>query len=189
MSQYSRQSQRQTIDMVIIVSLLVASLTCFIAVILMRAAWHKFEHFLETVGFAQGYGIVPEAWAAPIVRSLATAEVLITAGLVLPRLHDWAAGAAAVLFSGYAGLMLVALLQGKREIDCGCGGAAQEVSFATVGRNLALCAIALAIALLPTAPVGAFGAVLAVMGGFVLMMIYIIWEKIASHRPHIRQTI
>ena len=172
-----------------VLSLLAGSLTCLIAVIVMRAAWHKFEHFLETVGFAQGYGVVPEAWAAPIVRALAIAEVVITAGLVLPWLHDWAAAAAAMLFAGYAALMLYALWQGKREIECGCGGAAQPVSYATVARNLALCATALAISLLPRVPVGLFGAVLAVLGGLVLMVIYIIGEKLASHRPHIRQTI
>ena len=50
--------------------LLSVTITSFLVIVLARAVWHKVDRFLETVGFAQGYGLVPDAWAVLIVRAL-----------------------------------------------------------------------------------------------------------------------
>lgn len=42
--------------MTVLASLDSVTITSFLAIILARAAWHKVDRFLETVGVAQGYG-------------------------------------------------------------------------------------------------------------------------------------
>lgn len=163
-----------------------ATLTSFLVLILARAAWHKGQSYLQTVGFAQGYGLVPASWTPAIVRGLMIAEALVVLALVLPVTRSFGGLAAAGLFLGYGVLMVLALGRGQTEIDCGCGGAPQIVSAITVGRNLLLTALALAVALVPPASIGPAGAALAVTAGVTFFAIYGVAEKLASHLPHIR---
>lgn len=173
--------------MTVLASLASVTITSFLAIVLARAAWHKADRFLETVGFAQGYGLVPDAWAAPIVRALTVAEALTVAALLLPGLRWIGAVSAATLFAGYGVLMLLALRQGRHRIDCGCGGAPQIVSTFTLARNAALTLLALVLAGLPADLVSPAGAATAIAAALVLSAIYATIEKLASHLPHIRQ--
>lgn len=163
------------------------TITTFLVVVLARAAWHKADRFLETVGFAQDYGIVPDSWVAPIVRSLA----LIEAGTVLALVFSQSRAAggliAAGLFAGYAAIMARAMLGGKRRIDCGCGGVPQVVSAFTLARNAALTALALCLVAVPATTVRPVEAAFAIWAGIVLVAIYAVLEKLASHIPYIRQ--
>lgn len=168
-------------------SLISVTITAFLVIVLARTIWHKIDGFLETVGFAQGYGLVPEAWAAPIVRALTLAEIVTVLALLAPGLHQIGGFLAAGLFAGYAVLMGLALMQGRSRIDCGCGGAPQIVSAFTLCRNGVLAALALTTAVLPAHPVRPAEAAAAIAAALVLAAIYAIIEKLASHLPHIRQ--
>ena len=163
------------------------TLTTFLVIVLTRACWHKLERFLETVGFAQGYGLVPDAWAAPIVRALTLAEALAVLALALPASRPLGGLAAAALFALYGGLMATALRGGRRRIECGCGGAPQMVSAHTLLRNAVLTALALAVALLPVVPLRPAEAAVAIATALLLAAIHAVIEKLASHLPHIRQ--
>ena len=163
------------------------TITAFLVILLARAAWHKIAHHLETVGFAQGYGLVPEAWAAPIVRALAGAEIAILLALLFPATRALAGLAAAGLFAGYGLLMAAALLKGRRRIDCGCGGAPQIVSGFTLARNACLAALGLAVAALPVAGVAPFEAAAALAIALAFAAVFAVIEKLASHLPHIRR--
>lgn len=168
-------------------SLMAVTITSFLVIVLARAAWHKLDRFLETVGFAQDYGLVPAAWAAPIIRVLTGLEALTIVALVLPGFRLAGAVLAAGLFAGYGGLMAAALMKGKRRIDCGCGGPPQMVSGFTLGRNALLAALALVLAGLPVVSVQPHEALVAIIGALVLAAVYGIAEKLASHLPHIEQ--
>ncbi len=163
------------------------TITSFLVIVLARAVWHKLERFLETVGFAQGYGLVPDAWAAPIVRALTLAEAVAILMLLIPAWRLIGAGLAAGLFAGYGAIMAAALVQGRDRIDCGCGGLPQIVSGFTLGRNAVLTALALAVAVLPAAALPRPEAAFAIAGALVLVAIYAIAERLASHLPYIRQ--
>ena len=173
--------------MVTLASLASVTITSFLAIILARAAWHKADSFLETVGFAQGYGLVPDGWAGPIVRTLTAIEALTVLALLLPWFRSLGALSAATLFASYGGLMAMALWQGRRQIDCGCGGAPQIVSAFTLSRNAVLTMLALTVAVLPADRVSPGGAAVAIAAALVLSAIYATIEKLASHLPHIRQ--
>ncbi|MEY8830127.1 MauE/DoxX family redox-associated membrane protein [Sedimentitalea sp. XS_ASV28] len=162
------------------------TITTFLVIVIMRAAWHKLERFLETVGFAQGYGVVPDRWAAPIVRVLTAIEIGIVLALLIPATRMPGAVAAALLFTGYGLLMATALMRGRSEIDCGCGGAPQIVSGYTLLRNAILAGLALIVAVLPAQAIGAVDAAAAIAAALVLAAIYAVVEKLASHLPNIR---
>lgn len=167
-------------------ALAAVTITAFLVIVLARAAWHKIDRFLETVGFAQGYGLVPEAAAAPVVRALTAAEVVTILALLVPATRPLGGLAAAGLFAGYGLLMAMALRQGRTRIECGCGGPPQLVSGFTLARNAGLAALGLAVAVLPVASVPPLGALLAIVAALVLAAQYGILEKLASHLPNIR---
>lgn len=162
------------------------TVTTFLVIVLARAAWHKSDRFLETVGFAQGYGLISDRWAAPIVRALTVAEGAAVLALLVSDLRPLGGLLAAGLFAGYGGAMGVALTQGRSEIDCGCGGTPQIVSGYTLMRNAVLTLLALAIAAQPATTVGLVDAAAAIAVALVLAAIYAVIEKLASHLPNIR---
>ncbi|WP_138466530.1 MauE/DoxX family redox-associated membrane protein [Poseidonocella sp. HB161398] len=165
-----------------------ATVTAFLVLVLARAAWHKAAAYHETVGFAQGYGLVPAAWTYPIVRALTAAEMLAILLMFLPATRAFGGLLAAGLFAGYGVLMGLALRHGRSEIDCGCGGAPQPVSALTLGRNAVLAALALGIAAIPAGTVGAIGALVSLAAGLTFFAVYGVAEKLASHLPNIRRT-
>ncbi|AJE48052.1 MauE/DoxX family redox-associated membrane protein [Celeribacter indicus] len=164
-----------------------ATLTTFLVLVIARAAFHKWTAFHETVGFAQGYAIAPRHMVPAIVRGLAGLEVLAVAALIVPLTRPAGGLLAAGLFAGYGGLMALALLRGRTEIDCGCGGVPQVVSPLTLARNALLTLAALIVAAIPVGALGAAGAAIALTAGLTLTAIYGVAEKLASHLPHIRQ--
>lgn len=167
-------------------SLASLTLTAFLVVVLARACWHKIDRFLETVGFAQGYGLVPEHWTAPLVRALTVAEAATILALVLPATRPLGGIAATALFAGYGVLMGAALYRGQTRIECGCGGPPQVVSGLTLGRNAGLVVIAVLVAILPVATVTPPGAAMAILAALVLAAQHGVAEKLASHLPNIR---
>lgn len=163
------------------------TITTFLVIVLTRACWHKIDRFLETVGFAQGYGLVPDHWAGPIVRGLTLAEALAVLALAVPATRPFGGLAAATLFAGYGLLMAAALMQGRSHIDCGCGGPPQIVSRFTLTRNAVLTGLGLAVAALPVAAVAPTEAAVAIAAALMLSGIFAVIEKLASHLPHIRK--
>lgn len=168
-------------------SLASVTITAFLVIVLARAAWHKIDRFLETVGFAQGYGLVPEAWAAPIVRALTAAEIATIVALLVLATRPLGGLVAAGLFAGYGLLMAAALRRGQTRIECGCGGAPQVVSGLTLMRNAVLAALGLTVAALPATTVPPAGALIAIAAALVLAAQYAVAEKLGAHLPHIRE--
>ena len=117
------------------------------------AAAHKLR---DVAGFAralEGYDLVSPLWTVPAGVFLITAEVGVATGLWLPRVAPVAALGAAGLLALYAGAMVVNLVRGRRDIDCGCVGPArrQPIGGALVARN-AVVAVAALVGALPVAP-------------------------------------
>lgn len=162
------------------------TITIFLVIVIMRAAWHKVERYLETVGFAQGYGLVPDHWAAPIVSGLTVIEVSTVLALLIPGVRMLGGVAAAILFTGYGLIMAIALMQGRSQIDCGCGGVPQIVSGYTLTRNAVLAGLAVIVAVLPAQAIGPVDAAAAIAAALVFAAIYAVVEKLASHLPNIR---
>jgi hypothetical protein len=162
------------------------TLTVFLAALLLRAAWHKTQAFLETTGFVADYGVVPAGREALATRLVIGAEALLLLALILPATRSLGAAGTAALMLGYAGAMASALRRGQRRIDCGCGGAPQYVSALTIARNIGLAGLALVLAVLPAGGAGIAGATLSIAGGLTLWCLYAIIERILANAGHIR---
>ena len=109
------------------------------------AGWHKWRDRAGFVAVLHNYAVLPERLVAAFAVLLPGFELVLAAGLLLPSLRLPAALLAAALLLGYAAVMALTLLQGRRIADCGCevGVQRQAVSAALVWRNLLLALLAL----------------------------------------------
>jgi hypothetical protein len=122
-----------------------------LALLFFLAAHHKLAegaHFDAQLG---AYRVLPEALLPVVARLLPITELAIAVLLILPVTRTAAAFAAAALVTVYALGMLINLLRGRTDIDCGCGAEPQEISYWLVLRNAILASAALLIAM-PAVP-------------------------------------
>lgn len=118
-----------------------------VAIVFLVGAWHKFAD-LHAFRFAvERYRLLPE-WASRVL-ALALPPVEAVAGLLLllPATRGTGAVVAAALVCFVTAAVVVNLLRGHVDIDCGCGvaGDRQRLSWVLVVRNAALlgvCALA-----------------------------------------------
>jgi hypothetical protein len=115
-----------------------------LAAVLAMAAFAKLRSLDEFVGVVHNYRVLPEFLVRPVAYVLPPLEAAIALALLLEPTRRGAAIAAAALLAVFAVAMAVNLARGRVEIDCGCFAAAlrQRISWALVGRNLALIALA-----------------------------------------------
>lgn len=116
----------------------VGAITGALALIMFAAAWHKFVEPEEFVGALAAYRLLPEAAIWPAARLLPVLEAVLGAGVLVPVTRQAALLGLAALVSVYAVAMAINLLRGRRDIDCGCGGASHPLSWALVARNIVL---------------------------------------------------
>ena len=116
----------------------------WVAALLLHAAVAKLADRALFHQHLAAYG-TPEALQPALVWALPLAECAAALGLVTGA-RPLAAMLAAALLALYGGAMAWHLTRGHA-LDCGCGGAPLPLSWALVGRNALLAAVALAAAL------------------------------------------
>ncbi|MDT3679294.1 MAG: MauE/DoxX family redox-associated membrane protein [Burkholderiaceae bacterium] len=120
-----------------------------LALVLAVGAWSKFAD-LEAFAFAvDRYRLLPSPAARAVGLLLPFAEALAAGLLVVPTTRLPGALLAAALVACVTGAVVVNLLRGRTDIDCGCGGPGhrQTLSWRLPARNavlLAACALAAA---------------------------------------------
>ncbi len=138
--------------------------TVLLALIFLRAAWHKAADLPRADATAAAYDLLPAGLVRVAVRGLLAAEVAVAAGLIPPATRPAAALLGGAILLVYAGAMGLALLSGRDRIDCGCGGAPNLVSWLLVARNIALTGVA-ALTLMPASEGGIAEAAVAILAG------------------------
>ena len=115
---------------------LALGIACFAAGLFAVSAAQKVRTFLVFSGFLAGYRLVPPALVRAASSLVVLLEALAVPGvlLALPVL----AYLPFVLLLVYALAMSINLLRGRRDIDCGCGGAPMPLAPALVARNVVL---------------------------------------------------
>jgi hypothetical protein len=121
-----------------------------LAAVFAMAAVAKLRALDEFIGVVHNYRILPECLVRPVAHALPGLEAAIALALLLEPTRSVAAMAAAAVLALFAVAMAVNLARGRVAIDCGCFAATlrQRISWALVGRNVAL--IALATLAMPT---------------------------------------
>lgn len=171
-----------------LVSLLAAALTVFISLIFARAAWHKLGEFTEFTGFVADYRLLPERLVIPASWAIVGVETLSVILQLVPHGRPAGLVLAVVMLLAYGAAMAINIQRGRTTIECGCGGAAQPLSWALVVRNGLLASIGLTALLLPLGPMNASDAIAAIASGFAVWMAFLLIEQILSNASLARLT-
>ena len=114
--------------------------TGLVAVVFARAIFEKVGDYDVYVGTLRDYRLAPAPVAPYAAAALLAAEILTLGLLLFGATRMAGAASAATLLALYACAMSLALRAGRTQIECGCGGDGQQMSWALVGRNAALIA-------------------------------------------------
>jgi Methylamine utilisation protein MauE len=121
--------------------------TGFVIIVLARAVIEKALAYDIYVANLRDYRLLSDAMTPVVAPILLAAESVAIVCLLLPVASGIGAILAAMLLSVYALAMAAVLRAGRNEIECGCGGDGQIVSWALVARNAVLVAISASILL------------------------------------------
>lgn len=153
-----------------------------------QAASHKLRDFAYFRSALAGYAVLPARWVGPCAVGVIALESAVAAGVWLPGLGALAGIVAAGLLVLYAAAMLINLARGRRDIDCGCGGAAEArpLSGALVVRNGVL-AVGAAMTALPTAAraLNWLDAVTIMGGVATLLFLYAAADTLLANAPRL----
>ncbi|MCP4301369.1 MAG: methylamine utilization protein MauE [Gammaproteobacteria bacterium] len=144
------------LEMVLIDSAFVLSVRWVLAIVFVVAVVHKLTAPASFVATMKAYHLLPAGLTAIVGYVLIGAELVTVFALLLNNRSGSAA--AVVLLAAYTFAILINLLRGRSDIDCGCSGPhlRQTLSAWLVVRNLGLIALAL-LTLLPVGPSRALG--------------------------------
>lgn len=167
--------------------LLSAIATGLLVLVFARALLHKLTDLTGFRATLAEYRLLPAGSDGIAAIALIAAEGVVMVGLLLPFARPLGHAGSALLLLAYGSAMAVNLLRGRQRIDCGCGGAGQNLSWALVGRNVALVGAALATATVPVA-LTLGEAVVAVAAVASLWIMLVLFEQLAGNRTHARLT-
>jgi hypothetical protein len=100
--------------------LLAAQAAAFLALLLIASAIHKIARPARTREVIEGFAGIPQPFAYLALIGVPLAELLAGVGVGYPASRAAAALFAALIWSAYLLLILRAIFQGRRYLDCGC---------------------------------------------------------------------
>ncbi len=132
-----------------VVRILTAQLAAFLAFLLLASAVHKAFRWPQTRRAVRDFAGVPAAVSSMTALAAALIEALAGALLFAPAHRPAGAVLAALLWTAYSVLIVRAIVQGRREVDCGCsfGRAHRPLGAFHVARNALLVLLALLVAI------------------------------------------
>lgn len=116
------------------------SVAAFVALLMLRAALHKAMDAGRFEGVLADYGLAPDWAIRPLRLALPALELAAAGALLFGPLQSVGAALASGLLLAYGGVMATALVRGRTEIDCGCGGPALPLGWSLIVRNIVLAA-------------------------------------------------
>jgi hypothetical protein len=136
------------IAMLGVMHILVAQLAAFLALLLLASAVHKAIRWPQTRRVVRDFARVPAAATSMTALAAALIEALGAALLFAPAHRLSGAVLAALLWAAYLALIVRAIVQGRRDVDCGCsfGRAQRALGAFQVLRNTVLVFLALLVA-------------------------------------------
>jgi Methylamine utilisation protein MauE len=103
-----------------VIALLAGQLAVFLAMLLLMSGLHKLARRDRSQSVVREFASVPRALAPFAVLAVAAAELLAGALLLMPAHRAVGGVLAASIWAAYLGLMMRAIAQGRRDVDCGC---------------------------------------------------------------------
>jgi uncharacterized membrane protein YphA (DoxX/SURF4 family) len=149
------------------------------------AALHKWREPLHFEGVLGQYKLLPRKWVGVTAKTIPYFELIIALLLLINLSRTLAAIMALLTLSVYSLAIAINLSRGRREIDCGCGGQATQLSSTLIWRNLCLLSIATA-ALVPNSPrvLSSLDLVVALIGAAAFGLCYISWNQLLANHSY-----
>jgi hypothetical protein len=168
-----------------VMRLLVVQFAAFEAVLLLASGLHKMIRRDRARAVVREFAGVPRNFARFAVLAVALLELLASLLLWMPTTRAVGGMLAALIWGGYLGLILRAIAQGRRNVDCGCtfGATQHPLGAFQVARNMMLTGVALLVAAGSAA--GATGSVVAsqILAALVLLALYGALDQVMALTP------
>lgn len=167
------------------------SAALFLMAILLVAGVHKLSPANQNYyrGVLEGYGLKYHSQLNLASLVLGVFEVFTAIALLLPASRPLGALLAIALFSVYFVAMAIQLIQGKRDLDCGCAGplGSTKISPALLLRNAFLIAFAAFCLMEPASLLGQFtGSALSVPFALVALLVYVCAEQLIANSQKLK---
>jgi Methylamine utilisation protein MauE len=123
-----------------IMTQLAAQLAAFLALLLLASGLHKLIRRGRSQSVMREFAGVPRILAPATVIAVAATELIAGAMLLTPAYRAPGGALAALIWTGYLCLIVRAMAQGRRDVDCGCtfGMARHPLGMFQVTRNAVL---------------------------------------------------
>ena len=162
-----------------------AQMATFQAMLLAASAVHKAARWTHSRNLMRQFAGVPGVLAGTSLGVATAVELAAGAQLLVPASRATGAVLAALIWTLYVALIVRAIVQGRRDVDCGCsfGPTSRPLGSYQIARNLVLAALALFIAW-----VSAFGGAVPaqgtfVLGGLALLALYGALDQVMALQP------
>lgn len=128
---------------------LAAQAAAFESLLLLASALHKAFKWTHFKNVVQQFGGVPPPLVAAVLAGVTALEAGAAALLLMSALRTPGALLAALVWSAYLALIVRAILEGRRDADCGCsfGPTPRPLGSYQVARNSSLTGVAIGVAL------------------------------------------
>ena len=124
------------------------ALRLVLGAVFVYAAWSKLRQPWALFALSiYAYGLLPEPAVIAVARTLPWAELLLGVLLASGRFLRVSAGAASALLVFFFAVMIRSYFKGL-QIDCGCFGVGEALSWRTLARDATFLAASLALTLL-----------------------------------------
>jgi hypothetical protein len=164
---------------------LMAQLAMFEALLLVASAVHKAARWSRSQAVVRHFAGVPASLAASALGAVIATELLAGALLIVPTYRATGAMSAAVIWTCYLLLIVRAILQDRRDVDCGCsfGPTARPLGAFQVARNAVLAGVAMLIAWVSATDGSVASQGSQVLGGIALLALYGALDQVMALRP------
>ena len=154
-----------------VMGLLVSPLAAFLALLLLLSGMHKIIRRDRSQSVVREFAGIPRVLAPFAVVVVAGTESLAGVLLLMPAYRVAGGVLAALLWAAYLGLILRAIAQGRRDVDCGCtfGIAHRPLGAFQVTRNALLVGVSTLVAVGARVSMGAPANIGSTAGGSVMI--------------------
>jgi hypothetical protein len=157
----------------------------FQAMLLAASAVHKAVRWTHSRNVMRQFAGVPGVLAGTSLGVATAVELAAGALLMVPAYRTTGAVLAALIWTLYVALIVRAVVQGRRDVDCGCsfGPTSRPLGSFQIARNLVLAALAVFIAWVSASGGSVPAQGTFVLGGLALLALYGALDQVMALQP------
>jgi hypothetical protein len=162
-----------------------AQMAMFQAMLLAASAVHKAVRWTHSRNVMRQFAGVPGILAGSSLGVAIAVELAAGAQLLVPAYRTTGAVLAALIWTLYVALIVRAVVQGRRDVDCGCsfGPTSRPLGSFQIARNLVLAALAVFIAWVSASGGSVPAQGTFVLGGLALLALYGALDQVMALQP------